>query len=447
MDLKDKLSAVDAEIKDLTTKAQGAWGEFDAARKQFAESGADANDTDSDAFKAAEEKHREYAELSQSIGKKNKVREGIWTMMSESGVEAPREIKEIREEVKDRAHSLGFTEQALASDDYKRLKDSGILADGSRVPIGTVMLAKQGGGDDAKGAAEFKTLVTEGSPQSPNSATDAGAFIRPDRVGYYALPERPLLLTDLVTVGTTQTNAVEWVQQTGFTNNAAFVAEAVATGDGSGAKPESALAFAIKQAVVKTLAHWVPATRNALADVGQLRTIIEEQLRYGLGYVLDSQMVTGDGTGQNLTGIVNTAGIGSQARGADTHADAIHKAMTAIRLQYLEPNAVALNPSDAEKLRIAKDSTGNYIFGPPSLQSEVSSIWGKPIVQGAQFAAGTGLVADFRQAILWLRDGIQVLASDSHSDFFVRNLIAVLAEMRAAFGVVRPAAFVKVTGL
>jgi HK97 family phage major capsid protein len=157
-------------------------------------------------------------------------------------------------------------------------------------------------------------------------------------------------------------------------------------------------------------------------------------------------MVNGDGTGQNLTGILNTSGISTQARGTDTDVDAIHKAITLIRLQYVEPNAVALHPNNWETIRLAKDSTGQYYYGPPAI-SGTNSVWGLNVVTGAQFPANSAIVGDFRQAILWLREGIQVLASDSHSDFFVKNLIAVLAELRAAFGVVRPAAFAQVTGL
>jgi HK97 family phage major capsid protein len=59
----------------------------------------------------------------------------------------------------------------------------------------------------------------------------------------------------------------------------------------------------------------------------------------------------------------------------------------------------------------------------------------------------TALVGDFTKAVLWLREGAQVLATDSHSDFFVKNLVALLAELRAALGVLLPSAFCKVTSV
>jgi HK97 family phage major capsid protein len=433
-----KLKEVTDQIAVLTKDAQSKWQVFDQKRKEFAESGEDANNTESESFKSAHEAHEQYGQLADKITDLEKVREGLWAMTADSK-SGPEPAREMAVEAKDLLRSGSLADQALGSAEYKELKQKGLL-DGSRLAVGVVPLAKQASAD------EFKALLVEGAPATVSSQTNAGALFRPERVGYFPLLERPLMLTDLVTLGTTQTNAVEYVKQTSFTNNAAPVAEAVATGDGSGAKPESAMAFSVVQAAVRTIAHWIPATRNALADAGQLRTIIEEQLRYGLAYVLDAQMVNGDGTGQNLTGLLNQAGIGTQAKGADTPADAIHKALTIVRLQYVEPNAVALHPTDWQTLRLSKDSQGNYLYGPPALAGD-QQIWGKPVVTGAQFPQGTGVVADFRQAMLWLRDGVQVLASDSHSDFFTRNLVAVLAEMRAAFGVVRPQAVCTVTGL
>jgi HK97 family phage major capsid protein len=452
--LDDKLKQIADEITSVKKDAQSAWQKFDEKRAELAKADVDVSDTESPAFKEAEEVHKTYAEKADRLAVLEGQRERLWAMMAD-GKGAPslngngdaKADKQVVERVKDGlASRWDLGAKALASEEYAQLKQKGILNDGSRIQIGTVALAKQAD------AHEAKALVVEGSPQSVNSATDAGTFIRPERVGYYPLLERPLLLTDLITVGTTQSNAVEYVTQTAFTNNAAFTAESTATATpgspsaATGVKQESALTFAVKQAVVRTLAHWIPATRQALSDAGQLQTIIEEQLRYGLNYVVDSQIVSGGGTGQDLTGIVSTSGIGTQALGTDTRPDAIHKAITAVRLQYAEPTAVALHPTDWESLRLQKDSTGQYLYGPPAMAG-TQQVWGKPVVTGAQFAQGTGIVADWKQAILWIRDGIQVLASDSHSDFFIRNMVAILAELRCAFGIVRPSTFVKVTGL
>jgi HK97 family phage major capsid protein len=442
--LDEKLKQVTDEIKSVEAEAKQKWQAFDTLRGELKNADVkDITDPESEAFKKAHDAHTEYGTLADRLAGLKSRQADLFAMTADRGQSfADPAVKAQVQEIKDGMGSFyDLGAKALASDGYRDLEAKGILNDGSRVPIGTVMLAKQ------NSSAEAKAVLVEGTPQGINSATNAGTLVVPQRVGYYPALERPLMLLDLVTVGQTSSNAVEFVTQTGFTNNAAFTAEATSsTAGGTGVKPESAMAFAVTQAAVRTLAHWIPATRQALADAGQLRTIIEEQLRYGLNYVLDAQMVNGDGTGQNLTGILNTSGISTQARGTDTDVDAIHKAITLIRLQYVEPNAVALHPNNWETIRLAKDSTGQYYYGPPAI-SGTNSVWGLNVVTGAQFPANSAIVGDFRQAILWLREGIQVLASDSHSDFFVKNLIAVLAELRAAFGVVRPAAFAQVTGL
>jgi HK97 family phage major capsid protein len=167
---------------------------------------------------------------------------------------------------------------------------------------------------------------------------------------------------------------------------------------------------------------------------------------------LENQVMAGNGSGDNLLGIINTPNILSQAKGEDSVADAVHKAMTQIRLGYVEPTGVALYPTDWEKVRLSRDEgggkagTGAYLYGAPA-QAGIEQLWGKPVAVTAATGAGTAVVGAWYWATLWLREGIQVLASDSHADFFIKNLIAILAEMRAGFGVQLPPAFCKVTGL
>ena len=143
------------------------------------------------------------------------------------------------------------------------------------------------------------------------------------RGGAAALTGRQKAAVFLITIGTTESDSVEFVRQTGFTNNAAPVAEATSTTTGT--KPESSLAFAKVPEAVKTIAHWMAATRKALADAGQLTTIIDGQLRFGLQFVLENQVIKGDGTGENFTGILNTPSILKQEKGEDTVADVVRR--------------------------------------------------------------------------------------------------------------------------
>lgn len=330
------------------------------------------------------------------------------------------------------AKSMG--ERYVDSEEYKTL----IGTPGFRqnaVPIGT------GGAKQIADVRETKTLITGASD------TSAGAFVLADRQGDLVdLPRRPLTMADLVTVGDTSSDLVEYVEQTGRTNNAAETAEAGATGDGSGAAPESAVAFAVKNTPVQDVTHFIPATRNAISDAGQMQTIINAEVVDGVRERLDTQLAGGNGTAPNLRGIYNTAGILTRALGVDSRSDAVHKAITDIRLQFFEPEIIGLHPNDAQDLFLEKDANGAYIYGPPSAPVR-ASIWGLRPVVSPVFTNGTPLLGSFRRgATLWVRDGVSVAVSDQHSDFFTRRMIAVLGVMRAAFAVTRPKCFETITG-
>jgi HK97 family phage major capsid protein len=286
----------------------------------------------------------------------------------------------------------------------------------------------------------MKTLITG------SSDTQAGALIPAQQMyptmvqGTYA---RPLTIRDLVTTGTTTADAIEFPIEGVPTNNAAPVAEATATSGGSGAKPESALALSKGTTTIKTIAHWVPATRRALADAGMLRMYIDNFLRYGLDEELEDQMLTGDGAGENFLGILNTPNTQSQAFDTDV-LTTTRKARTKVRVTgRATPTAYVMHPNNWETLDLLQDNEGRYYYGGPSILG-TPRLWGLPVVESEGMTEGTSVVADWRRAVLMDREQTQILVSDSHSDFFVRNLIAILAELRAAFFCIRPAAFVEI---
>lgn len=440
--LEDKVKEIGREIESKTKDAQEKWKAFDTLRTELAKEGADTSD--SEIFKKAEDSHKEYATLAEELVVLGDRRERLWAMTSERGVTDPKSPeRELRDRVKD---SLGSREshgaRVVGSELYKAAQQSGVLNRNTSSRIGEVQLGQM------IDRSEFHALITGAS------ATSAGAFVEPDHRGFVAPSDRPLLLLDLITVSETDSDAVEYVRETGFTNNAAEVAEATAEGPlgsgtpvvtavAGGVKPQSVLGYEKVSEAVVTIAHWIATTRRAVADAAQLRSMIDGRLRYGLNRRLDSQVVSGDGVGENILGILNTPGILSQTKGADSLVDATHKAITKVRLGFREPTAAAYHPNDWQEIRLAKDTVGNYLYGPPALAG-AQTVWGLPVVTGAQFVEDNPLVGDFSEAELWLREGVQVLASDSHADFFIRNLLALLAEMRVAFGVPTPEAFCEV---
>lgn len=284
------------------------------------------------------------------------------------------------------------------------------------------------------------------------SGTSAGAFVTPEQTGIIEmLGRRPLTIRDLISVRRTGSDTLEYVRQTAHTNAAKPVPEAqsAAAIDGNtvttvtgGLKPEGSWAFERVSTSVKTIAEWVPVTKRALADAAQLEDLIRDELSKDIAEAEEAQILTGDGVGENLTGILSTSGIQSQSFDTDVFVS-VRKAITKARtVGRVVPNAVLMNPLDVETVDLARE-TGGRFYGAGPFTMGPRTLWSLPIVESETIAAGTAVVGDFSKAVLWDREDTTVTFSDSHADFFVRNLVAVLAEERVAFGVTRPAAFVQ----
>lgn len=411
---------------------------------------------DSDLFLAMDRAGKEYGAVADSISSQEVVKARLLEAMGQEGqpqihgegsdgrdgyIEA---IRELRGELHGQGlHRKSEGQRVIESAEYKAALASGELERqryGTDVPLGRGMEREQ-----------LAALITGADGGS------AGAFVQPDRVGYYPLALRPFTVLDLITVGQTDSDLVEYVKMLTFTNAAAETPEAITAAviDGTtvtaaqgGRKPESAMTFVTVQEAVSTIAHWVPATKRSLADAAQLRTIIDGMLRWGLGDRLERQVVAGDGVGENLLGMLEQTGMNSIGAGATSHADKIHMGITQNRLDGFPSTGVILNPINAETIWLSRENTGGagtggYLFGNPNSPGP-RTLWGLPVAETPAMPSGTSIVGALRAFILWLREGTQVLASDSHVDFFVRNLVAVLAEMRAAAGLPTPQALCEV---
>jgi len=260
-------------------------------------------------------------------------------------------------------------------------------------------------------------------------------------------PMRTKRVRDLFPSRTTTAAVIEYFRMTGFTNNAAAVAER--SGSAFAAKPQSSFAFVGEQAPVRTLAHWEAAHRNVLADEPQLRSIIDNELLYGLRLQEDAQILNGDGTGENLLGIMETSGIQgydwSDGALKDTKADAIRRAATLSFLAYYEPTGVVLHPNDWEDIELSKDDNGQYLVAVSVALGGEPRLWRIPVVDTPAMTEGKALVGAFGTgAQLYDREQASIRISEQHADFFVRNAIVVLAEQRLALAVKRPEAFVAV---
>jgi hypothetical protein len=260
---------------------------------------------------------------------------------------------------------------------------------------------------------------------------------RGDYAGILPQLHRPLSILDLLPTATTDQNSIPYTQEGGSVATAAETAEGAV-------KPEAALSLADVEAKAATIAHWLKNRKQVLADHPALQGIIEGRLRYGVLRRLEGQVLSGDGTGENIRGILQTSGIGAVTftTGALV-ADQILRGITSVTLADAQANAIVCNPLDWQTVLLAKTSgSGEYINSDGPFGQTFTSMWGVPLIVSPAVAQGTALVGDFRLgAQLFIREGVSVLLSDSDSDDFVRNRVTILAEMRAALAVYRPSAF------
>lgn len=282
----------------------------------------------------------------------------------------------------------------------------------------------------------FKSLITGGDN------TSGGALVVPDYTGILEMLGRPpLVLRNLISERTTQSDTVEFVRQTNITNNAAWVPEATATSGTSGTKPEGGFTLEQVRESVKNLAEWIPATKRAIADVGQLRGMIDQELTNDLAQTEEDGFLNGDGTGENPLGILNTPGIQSQPYTNDVFTTT-RQAQTKCRIVgRVVPTAYLFNPQDDEAIDLQQDQMGRF-YGNGPFGVGPATLWGLPRVVSEFLPAGKAIVAAWPKAVVWDREQATISITDSHLDFFVRNMVAILAEQREAFGVIRPTAFV-----
>ena len=293
-------------------------------------------------------------------------------------------------------------------------------------------------GDSAYSDVNLKTVM---------SISGAGWAPEATRTGRVVLTAgRPIAVVDAFPIFTTNMNAVKYMYEETFTNNAAEVAESV---EGT-LVTYGAAALKVSEASVpvEKIGVYLPVTDEQLEDTQGIADYINSRMTYMVQARLDGQLVAGNGTPPNLRGVLNAASIQTQALGADPVPDAIYKAMTLVRSTgFAEPSAVLIHPNDWQTIRLLRTADGIYIFGNPQ-ETMAPSIWGVPVIVTTAETENTAVVGDFRNyAALYLKRGIEFKVTDSHSTWFVSAVQAIRADMRCAAVYFRGTAFCKVTGI
>lgn len=280
--------------------------------------------------------------------------------------------------------------------------------------------------------------ITSGNTTVGAGRSQGTSLVPGQRVqGIIAPPNRQMTIRDLLAQGVTSSNVIEYVKETGFTNNAAPVAEGAL-------KPKSELTFNMESAPVRTLAHIFKISRQMLDDAVGIASYINARGTYGLKYVEEGQLLNGDGTGQNLEGLVPqaTAFAPAFSPADETAIDRLRLAVLQVALAEYPATGFVLHPTDWARIELTKDAGGNYIVG-NAQQGIQPTLWNLPVVATQAMAAGEFLTGAFNLgAQIFDRMDVEVLLSTENEDDFVKNMATIRVEERLALIVPRPESFV-----
>ena len=287
-------------------------------------------------------------------------------------------------------------------------------------------------------------------------ADSAGALVDTQRdPTVYRNPNRPTRIRDLIPSFPVTSGAYEFMRQNVFTNNAAPQGTVAGLGGGEFvSKAKSNITWELVSKTIKTIPHWMPASRQVLSDAGQLKGLIDIDLEYGLDLESDNQLLLGDGTGQNMTGLLVDADVSDIGELDSSTADAdipsamidhIRKAVTQCQInEYYNVNGIVMNPQDWATLETAKATDGHYLMISMPAQGADPVIWRMPVIVTNAMPVSYFILGDWTMgAKIYDRQSKEIRVSESHGDYFVQNGVAILAEERYDLAVPRPKAFTK----
>lgn len=366
--------------------------------------------------------------------------EGIEAQIKAYADKAEAEVKnrgQVDTDTKTAIDNLGIKQRELA-DELLQLKQRGI-----QMP-GQTNIA-EGWGDQLIKSDAYKAFSGGGAQKArvevKNTLTGGDATVAPDRrVGIVPGAFQPLTIESLYTHVPTSSNAIEFTKEASFTNNAAEAAEGAA-------KAESAITFSLVNMPISTVAHWIKISRQLAADNAALAAYVDLRMRYGVNRKVETQLVAGDGTAPNISGILDSGNFTAHGY-ADANLGSTLKKLVLIRkiIGDLEaagyyPDAIILNPADWAQIEIDLFTTAAghtlYTIG----DGGVPRLFGRRVASSVGMTADNVAVGSFSShGTIHDRESVVVEMSDSDSDNFTKNLITLRAERRLALASEIPAA-------
>lgn len=393
-----------------------------------------------------------------------------------SNLQKAREIRDLIRDVESTDELKSFLDETPES----KAAAAAAAAASGRSPLATYADMPMSLGEMFTASEEFKALVRSGGAHMPApwevSGRDVTRYIGTKDVysmatgaahtithGFGSIQLDPMVprnfrrarVRDLFPVAQTNANLIDFFRVVGFGTDRLDLSSSASvvpdrSGNEFGLKPHSSLVFETDQAPVRTIAHYEVAHRNVLQDEPQLQSTINNELLYGLRLTEDNQILNGTGNGEDLRGILNTPNIQtyswSAGEAGDKKQDALRRAATKAILAYFDPTGIVTHPYDWEDIELDKGTDGHYAVAMNVTVGAEARLWRMTVVDSPAIAQGTALVGAFGLgAQLYDRQQANIRIAEQHSDLFVRNAVAILAEQRLALAVKRPESFVKVS--
>jgi HK97 family phage major capsid protein len=275
-------------------------------------------------------------------------------------------------------------------------------------------------------------------------ASSVQPLVQGDRLaGIHAVPNRRLTIKDILPVGSTASNLVEFTRENAFTNAAAPQRNAdspTLTAIENVTKAESAITFSFLTMPVVTLAHFIPLSKQVLADSPQIESYVNGRLAYGLSLKEETQILKGATVGGEYTGIQTVATAYTQeSPNLTNEIDIIRDAITQAQVAEYSPNFLVLNPSDWDSIQRRKVGSADdrYVYGDPNMSWLATPLWGlTPVITNSQ-TAGTFLIGDSNGCMVFDRQQSSIEIAYENGTDFVKNMATIRAELRGCVVVFR----------
>ncbi len=350
------------------------------------------------------------------------------------------EVQTLRDDVQGMRADLQSTQQVLA-----KIDANGGVFSASTPDVGSVAASKLR--EDASFAAAAETAERGMKPSQFSARVNVDSSIRaaltnvgvgqtgdtsiptnPDRRGVVGPVLAPLSLLSVLPSRPTDSSSVEFVQL----NATGDAEEQIKEGD---EKAELEFSGALKKANIVTIAGHTTASKQVLADEPALSQQIDRVIAHKVFSRLENQIINGPGGDGRINGLLNQATAFAPAIG-ETPADRIGEALVTMANEGYLPNLVVMNPMDWFRIQLTRknDQDDEYVFGSPTMPVP-PSLWNSRIVTNPNLAAGTALVIDTSFVTVLDREQMSISATNTHADYFIRNLVKILGELRAGLEV------------